>query len=802
MDNARVTIGDFRKKVLDKKNTVADEVFLVSEAARHYIENLAEAVTKKYNSSIKVSLSWGKQDDVIAYATDRSELHINVNNTFVTGRDDRAMKLVMMKALTLHECGHLLFTDFHLLNSNKKVFLEDRKLFPAPKCPEYDEWMTDAVVMTKPEITKWYQIWHSVQNSIEDGFIEQMILNIIPGDGKCLYSLRELQKADDISIKQQRQNGLKTPQILFNSLLTLSKYGTIKMDADDKQDPAIEELLKDYDLIFKATKEQRSYDRLKLINELFCKLYKFFKEEKKKEEEQKKKQEQDQQGQQNDSQSQSDNSSDNDDRDEDSGDHGSEDGNDSDSDNDDSVDDSSDNSGSNNSKDSRDDNSDDSDFDDDSTDSPSDDEDGDSDDYDSENNNNADEGNSQNNKNPSSDTGNDSANDNQDGKDEMDGQGIPDPFDIDTPDDSINDNINTGSGSVLNDNNIQKNDQQRQPRNNQKRLENMMSDEDSQDEAQIPTPEDKRMADAIAEQIAEEEVKEEAEKELAAELAKEAEQFDFGEFNENAELDIIRNVPSETAMNMFLSDEEAIRDDVKKLVREIKNKIKDRQNGGKINGLYQGRYLDNHSLYRFDQRVLCKNDLPEDIPNMAIALVVDASGSMSNVVKTTYARRTALLLYLFGQALNIPVMVYSHNSERKVNLTALADFGSVDGNDKYRICDYSTSGCNRDGMALRFCSEKLANRPEETKICFVISDGLPSDYRNDKEAYADIKGTLIDYSKKGVKYIACGLGSDAPHIKDIYQQGLSLNVKAEFLDCTDPSTLPVAIVRAIKELIK
>ena len=84
----------------------------------------------------------------------------------------------------------------------------------------------------------------------------------------------------------------------------------------------------------------------------------------------------------------------------------------------------------------------------------------------------------------------------------------------------------------------------------------------------------------------------------------------------------------------------------------------------------------------------------------------------------------------------------------------------------------------------------------------MISDGLPSDYRNDKEAYADIKGTLIDYSKKGVKYIACGLGSDAPHIKDIYQQGLSLNVKAEFLDCTDPSTLPVAIVRAIKELIK
>ena len=754
MDHLRVTIGDFRKKVLDKKNTIADEVFLVSEAARHYIENMAEAVTKKYNSSIHVSLKWGRQDEAIAYATDRNDLHINVNNTFVTGRDDRAMKLVIMKALALHECGHLLFTDFHILASSKKVFLEDRKLFPAPKCPEYDEWQTDAIQFTEAQMQKWFAIWHRIQNSVEDGFIEQMILSIIPGDGKCLLSLRELQKAEDISVKQARQNGLSTQQILFNLLLMLSKYGTVKMDADDKSDPAIEELLKDYDLIKAATSEQRSYDRVKLINELFAKLYKFFKEEKKKEEEQKQQQEQNSQDNQDDKKDQNDK---NDDKNQENQ-QGNGDGQDgSDTSDQNGNEGGQDNNGTNQDQ-----------------------QDGSQD-------------------GPTSDCGAEKNNQNQSGSGSS--SSIPDPFDIDVPDDDINDNIDTGSASVLNDNNIDKDMLDNgKAKDNQQRMDNMMKD-DTQNDAQIPTPEDKRMADSIAEQIAQDEVKADTEKELAENLKDEAKNSDYSKYNNGVKPELSRNEPTEAAYRQYEEDEEAIKNDVKKLVREIKDKIKDRQNGGKINGLYQGRYLDNH--YRFDQRVLCKNDLPEDIPNMAFSLMIDASGSMHGI-ESVYARRTALLLYEFGRELNVPVMVYSHNCSGRagVKMQALADYGSVDGKDKYRICDYSPSGCNRDGVALRFCSKKLSERQEETKICFVISDGLPSAYDSRTDAYADIKDCLMEYSKKGVKYIACGLGDDAPRIKDIYQQGLSPKVRAEFLDCSDPSKLPVGVVRAIKELIK
>ena len=215
-----------------------------------------------------------------------------------------------------------------------------------------------------------------------------------------------------------------------------------------------------------------------------------------------------------------------------------------------------------------------------------------------------------------------------------------------------------------------------------------------------------------------------------------------------------------------------------------------------------GRYLDQNSLYRFDQRVLCKNDLPEDIPDMALCILIDSSGSMSGY-KEQQARKTALLLYLFGQALHIPVMVYGHNcSGSVVGMKAYADFGSVDGKDKYRICDLSSSGCNRDGMALRFCSQKLANRPEQNKFLIMISDGLPSAYRDNKEASDDIRDCLMTYSKKNVRYITFGLGNEQQRIQKLYTQDLSPNVAAKFCKTDVPASLPKELVRCIKSLIK
>ena len=120
-------IKDFRKRVLEKKSQVNDKEFFLSEHCHAYLQNLAEAICKAYDSSIHVIMQW-TDSKYVAFATSRNEMTLNINNELFHKADGRIDKLVLLKGMVLHECGHLLFTDYHLLKSAMKVFTENRKM--------------------------------------------------------------------------------------------------------------------------------------------------------------------------------------------------------------------------------------------------------------------------------------------------------------------------------------------------------------------------------------------------------------------------------------------------------------------------------------------------------------------------------------------------------------------------------------------------------------------------------------------------------------------------------------------------
>ena len=234
----------------------------------------------------------------------------------------------------------------------------------------------------------------------------------------------------------------------------------------------------------------------------------------------------------------------------------------------------------------------------------------------------------------------------------------------------------------------------------------------------------------------------------------------------------------------------------RQLQKSLIQQLKDKQRGGKQTGLMMGRRLDAHALCRNDGKVFYKNALPNEIPEMAVGLLLDESGSMCSCDRCTYARASAIILFDFCQSLRIPIMVYGHStSYHKVELYSYAEFESIDQDDRYRMMDISARGSNRDGAALRYVAERLSRRPEGIKLLILVSDGQPAaPGYGGSAAEEDLRGIKQEYRRKGIVFIAAAIGDDKPNIERIYGNA--------FLDITDLSQLPVKLTAVVKRHIQ
>ena len=191
----------------------------------------------------------------------------------------------------------------------------------------------------------------------------------------------------------------------------------------------------------------------------------------------------------------------------------------------------------------------------------------------------------------------------------------------------------------------------------------------------------------------------------------------------------------------------------------------------------------------------CQTELTEE-KRLAVALLIDESGSMGWGDRMTHARKTAIVLYDFCKSLGIPITIYGHSTDAGgVALYSYAEFDSVDNEDCYRLMDMCDRNGNRDGAALRFVAEHLCTRPELQKLLILISDGQPADYGySGTEAEADLRGIKKEYEKRDVILFAAAIGDDKENIRRIYKDG--------FLDITKLEELPKNMAQLVKQHLK
>lgn len=232
-----------------------------------------------------------------------------------------------------------------------------------------------------------------------------------------------------------------------------------------------------------------------------------------------------------------------------------------------------------------------------------------------------------------------------------------------------------------------------------------------------------------------------------------------------------------------------------RLQKRIANIIADMREGGINRRKHFGRIIEAKKSYRVDGAFFANKKLPQELPDMAIAVLIDQSGSMAGGRIET-AKKAAILLDDFATGLNIPIMITGHNTGNLSGpgtiLYLYSLFDRVTKNDSYRIAEMSTGGANRDGMAINAVMAMLAKRPEEFKILIIISDGQPNDYNYGGDlAEKDIQEIVCLAKHKGIQTFAAAIGSDKERIQRIYGDG--------FLDVSDLSTLPKVLTHLISK---
>ena len=287
-----------------------------------------------------------------------------------------------------------------------------------------------------------------------------------------------------------------------------------------------------------------------------------------------------------------------------------------------------------------------------------------------------------------------------------------------------------------------------------------------------------------------------------AELNREADQFTEKSIKSHAGLkyEIIRTaLPSYSDQNDYNNLVAEFRLDMvaKKCSKKLEQVLQDRIMNSKQSGLYMGRF-DGRRCTRQDSACFYRNKLPGTL-DVAVAVMMDESGSMNGDERIEHLKRMAIVLDSFASNLNLPCLMYGHTTPEMLDcyypVYLYRDFEQIDRMDKFRLMSITARRCNRDGFLMMYGIKKLMQRPETVKLLFVISDGLPNDMNiNGRYAGEDMSEVITFGRKAGIKIIGAAIGADRQRIEAFYGKNFFLNIE-------DLEKMPQNIINIIKAYI-
>lgn len=763
---ARVNHKTVKRLMNEKRSKITDKQFFTSRILAGHFEDMAVAQTKRYhyNRRVRVNIYW-KPKVPDGADTNNQVIRINAGNPVVTKVRGRENRYQIVCGLFAHELGHVLYTDFLCIQSYFNALMDERWYPAAPDLSTAKDKLNERAVwdyVRADEINKklFLKVAHDIWNVLEDGYIEHRFLNQFPGTlGYGLEILRERQwklMPTVTQIKENEEEGGHIFHSILQVMLSYALFGEIKYGDEPLTDERIQAVFGLIGQIDQAVMVKSAKSRCDVINTILVRLWDYIEDYL--EELKKHRDEMTAAGQSISAEELLEAGL------------GSLVGTSTSAtgcvsrpvtDEEDSEEISSEQTAGNRAKTHAD--------------------------------------------------AKEAEEDSESG--EADGTGESESEDEnEDPSGKTAEENESEDDSIIPSQKMGKKGKQKTTEDEQGRIPlaqtssvsnpvggTVSRDEDYERECDERVAADiERMLDKMAERSACEQL----ENERLQELNETAQNISYGNIHEGVGIRVKRiSSVDEELVEQYNQIADSLLAISKQMQKSLVKQLKESRRGGKMTGLLMGRRLDTHALCRNDGKVFYKNSLPNEIPEMAVGLLLDESGSMSSCDRCTYARATAIILYDFCRGLDIPVMIYGHSTgydsshRDTVDLYSYAEFESIDQDDQYRMMDISARDGNRDGAALRFVAEQLSKRPEEIKILMIVSDGQPADtgYYG-TAAEEDLRGIRQEYQRKNIIFVAAAIGDDKQNIERIYGDS--------FMDITDLNQLPMKLTGVVKRHIR
>lgn len=223
-----------RRRIADEKSRLTDEQLFASPQFAAYLTDIAEGTTGRYRRKSSVRTYWDALPHADIAHTDNRTITVNAGNFLTRSFPTRSLKADSLLGIVGHECGHILFSDFTMLDTYHQALSggrfypqepEDLSAKQAKSLREIGEFLEEK---DEAVLTALSNIAHSLVNMMEDVYIEGRMCDAFPGGlrtGILLNNLRFAEEMDSVTEEIGHQH--HEVFIVANLLIQYAKTGDI-----------------------------------------------------------------------------------------------------------------------------------------------------------------------------------------------------------------------------------------------------------------------------------------------------------------------------------------------------------------------------------------------------------------------------------------------------------------------------------------------------------------------------------------------------------------------------------------------